>query len=262
MLAEILRLDSLIADCLVETKTLKSNVVSLYQYEYAAQLRDFEKQFEKIKESLSGLSFPIIPSKGLTRNGAIYSSQLFSYGQSRNWKGLPDYICDLLKSRNKELNSLFQFSDVETQFFVEFNMHLKVEENRINVFINSLIEVYETNHLETIIDDFSYGGIVIQLLTSKEFIRSPRKDDVAKWSFYEIEISMEDWNINRKVYYDNNGNNYDSAFLNYLPIEVRNQQVCYLFNYLGGNGLLALQDMMNIGQVLVSFPFLCRLKRV
>lgn len=180
MLAEILRLDSLIKDCLLETQKLKSTIVGLNQYEHAAQLRDFEKQFETINERLSGLSFPIIPSKGLTRNGAIYSSQLFSYGQSRNWKGLPDYIYNLLKTRRNELNELFQSSHADTRYFVEFNLRLRVEENRINTFINSLCNVYETNHLETIIDDFSYGGIVIQFLTSKEIIRSPRQDGVAK----------------------------------------------------------------------------------
>jgi hypothetical protein len=119
MLSEILRLDSLIADCLSETQKLKSSVVSLQQYEYAAQIRDFEKQFEKIKDSLSGLSYPIIPSKGLTRNGTIYSSQLFSYSQSRGWKDLPDYVHNLFTARRNELNNLMEYSDSTTEYFVQ-----------------------------------------------------------------------------------------------------------------------------------------------
>jgi hypothetical protein len=262
MLAEILRLDSLIADCLLETQKLKSNVVSIHQYECAAQLRDFEKQFEKIRADITGLPYPIIPSKGLTRNGEIYSSQLFSYGQSKCWKALPDHILKLLLIRKKELNDSSQFSDVDTQFFVEFNNRLKVEENRINIFINSLLNVYETNYLETIIDEFSYGGIVIQFLTSKKFLRSPRKDGVAKWSLYEIEIPIEDWVLNYKSHYENIDINHNNPFVKHLPIGVIEQQICYLFSYLGNNGLLALQDMINVNQVFVSFPFLCRLKRI
>jgi len=108
MLGETLPLDSLIADCLLEIHKLKSNVDSLQQYEYVAQLRDFEKQFGRIKENLSGLSYPIIPSKGLSRNGVIYSSQLLIHGQSRNWKGLPNYIINLITARKKELINLLQ----------------------------------------------------------------------------------------------------------------------------------------------------------
>ena len=262
MLAEILRLDSLVKDCLLEMQKLKSTVVGMNQYEYAAQLRDFEKQFEKIKEELSRLSFPIIPSKGLTRNGAIYSSQLFSYGQSRGWKDLPAYIFELLKSRKNELNEKFQSAQYETQYLTEFNSRLKAEETRIDTFVNSLLDVYEANDLESIIDDFSYGGVVLQFLTSKEFLRSPREDGIAKWSYYEIEIPMDDWVIKSKAYYEHADIKCDNPFINYLPIEVRNHQICYLFSYLGNNGLLALQDMININQVLVSFPFLCRLKRI
>lgn len=92
MLSEILRLDALITDCLSETQKLKSNVVNLHQYEYAAQIRDFEKQFEKIKHSLLYLTYPIIPSKGLTRNGSIYSGQLFGYCYSRGCKKIYQII--------------------------------------------------------------------------------------------------------------------------------------------------------------------------
>jgi hypothetical protein len=261
MLSEILRLGSLIADCLSETQKLKSSVVSLQQYEYAAQIRDFEKQFEKIKDSLSRLSYPIIPSKGLTRNGTIYSSQLFSYGHSRSWKNLPDYIHNLFMARRNELNDLMQYFDTTTDYFAQFNARLRVEESRIDKFINSLMLVYQAKSLESIIDDFSYGGIILQFLTSKEFTRSPRKEGVAKWSLYEIEIPIDDWIAKSKAYYEIMDTNND-LFLKLLPIVLRDEKICHLFYYLASNGMLALQDMLNIDQVLVSFPFLCRLKRI
>ena len=262
MLSEILRLEALVADCLLETGKLKSCIVNLQQYEYAAQIRDFEKQFEKIREDLSGFSYPIIPSKGLTEYGSIYSSQLFSYGLSKGWKNLPVYINNLFINRKNYLNSLMEYSDIITEYFISFNSRLKSEESRINEFINSILFVYQLNDLENIVDDFSYGGIIIQFLTSKDFTRSPRKEGVAKWHLYEIEIPIDDWIVQHKAYYESTEISCDKQLLNYLPIEFRNQQISYLFSYLGSNGLLALQDMLNINQLFVSFPFLCRLKRI
>lgn len=177
-------------------------------------------------------------------------------------KNIPDYINNLLISRRNELNDLLQFSDTEIAYFLKFNTRLKAEESRIDKFINSLLDIYQLNNLENIIDDFSYGGIVIQFLTSKEFTRSSRKEGVTKWSLYEIEIAVEDWATDKSSFYENTDSVYDNPFINFLPIEVRNEEICYLFAYLGNKGILALQDMINVSQVFISFPFLCRLKRV
>lgn len=262
MLAEILRLDSLIAKCLEETQKLKSIVVNLQQYEYSAKIREYEKQFETIRIGISSLSYPIVPSKGLTRNGSIYSSQLFSYGHSMGWKGLPDYINHLLTTRKNELNELVQFSETDTSFLVQLNKRLKNEECRIDKFINSLLTVYQLNNLDTIIDDFSYGGIIIQFLTSKEFMRSARKDGIAKWALYEIEIPIEIYLSEVKEFYKTTETDNLKEIHKHLPVELINQDICYLLFYLGNNSSLAFQDMLSIDQILISFTFLCRLQRI
>jgi hypothetical protein len=262
MLGEILRLDSLIADCLDKTQDLKSVVVKLSQYECAAQLREIEKEFTSIRENLSRLPYPAIPSKGLTRNGAIYSTQLFNYCQSRDWKNIPDQILKLVVSRRNEVNETFKFDNGKTDFFKYLNARFKTEEDRINNFIASLLEVYNKNNLDTLIDDFSYGGIVIQFLTSQQFYRSCPKEGAARWCLYEIEIPIDDWIVNLKTFQDKPEIDYDNVFFKYLPVELLDQQICFLFSFVGNNGLLALQDMINIDNIRVSFPFLCRLKRI
>lgn len=138
MLKEILRLDKLISDCLAETFKLKSAVVGLQQYEYAARIRNLEKQFETIRSEVTTLPYPIIPNKGLTRNGPIYSGQLFSYGHAMGWKNLPDHINRLFITRRTELNNIMVHSDATTAFLLSLNSKLANEESRINAFINAL----------------------------------------------------------------------------------------------------------------------------
>lgn len=110
------------------------------------------------------------------------------------------------------------------------------------------------------VDDFSYGGLIIQFLTSKEFTRTAVKEGKAKWYLFEMEVPIEDWIKNRKLFYQDINIDTNNQFLNALPVTLRDKNLCYLFYYLGNKGLLALQDMLNIDRVYISCPFLCRLK--
>lgn len=221
MLAEILKLNYLVTECNEELKKMKIFVVGSQQYEYAAQLRDFEKKLEAVKYGIASLPYPIVPTKGLTINGTIYSSQLFIYGQAIGWNNLPDYIYKLFCKRKEGLNVIIEHSDVTTEFLISLNVRLKNEENRINDFINSLMEIYQLNQLDTVVDDFSYGGIVAQFLTSRDFSRLPRKEGVAKWSMYEFEVPIENWITKRKAYYENPNIEINNIFLNTLPLSLR-----------------------------------------
>ncbi|MGV8878099.1 MAG: hypothetical protein ACOH2A_03605 [Sphingobacteriaceae bacterium] len=262
MLSEILRLDSLIADCLTETQKLKLNIVILEQYEYAAEIRSFEKQFEKIREILSTFPYYSIPSKGLTRNGTIYSSQLFSYGYSRRWKNLPDYINLLFTSRKNEINTEMEFSDATIAYFVKLNSRLTKHESLIHEFLNSLLLIYQENKLESVIEDFSYNDILMQFMTSAAFMNSPKKEGVAKWLRYELAVPINDWLAGSTAFYaDSKTQEYD-LFLGVLAEPLRKEKICYLFCYLGHHGLLALQDMLNIDTVSIKFQTLYRLKTI
>jgi hypothetical protein len=160
------------------------------------------------------------------------------------------------------LNEIVQYTEMDTAFLIQLNTRLKNEEYRITDFINSLLTVYQLNNLDTIIDDFSYGGIIIQFLTSKEFMRSPQKDGIAKWSLYEIEIPIDTWIVEIKEFYKKTGIVDMKEIQKHLPVELINQDLSYLLSYLGNKGLLAFQDMLSIHQILISFTFLCRLQRI
>ena len=122
---------------------MKPIVVGLQQYEYAAQLRDFEKKLEAIRNGITSLPYPIIPSKGLTRNGAIYSTQMFIYAQAMGWNKIPEYLKKLFIQRREELNLIMVHSDLTTDFFIKLNARLKNEEKRIDAFIDSLMKIYQ-----------------------------------------------------------------------------------------------------------------------
>jgi len=79
-----------IAEALKSLKVLKALVVRLQQYEYAAKLRDIEKNLESAAEHIDYWRNPL-PPKGLTPKGKSFYKHLFNYCAAIKWEN--KFVC-------------------------------------------------------------------------------------------------------------------------------------------------------------------------